>query len=100
MEGCNLPQIMGKIFLKFSSKYRNVKLIIEEYFDQIVEQELNENENSFNERTKTSLISSSVNSLEKDKNIEKLKNDEEKKVFQEMKLLMKSRGNSRLLYLK
>jgi cytochrome P450 len=74
-----MPQIMGKIYLKFSSKYREAKLTIEQHFDRIIKQEQNENSESIDDQTRTSLIASLVNSMQKDEKIEALKSEEEKK---------------------
>jgi cytochrome P450 len=75
----DIPTIMGKIYLMFSSKYRESKLTIEQYFHRMIEQEQNENNDSIDERSRMSLIGSLVNSMQEDENIEASKNEEEKK---------------------
>jgi cytochrome P450 len=75
----DIPTIMGKIYLMFSSKYRESKSTIEQYFDRMIKQEQNDNSESINERAKTSLIGSLVNSMQKDEKMEASKIEDEKK---------------------
>ncbi|CAF0792014.1 unnamed protein product [Adineta ricciae] len=88
------PRLVSTTYMKWNSKYRRARQIVERYLSNMMEQELNENPQWREERKKTSLIASLVHSLQMDEKIEAQKQEEDKKglsrseVFDEMLLFL------------
>jgi hypothetical protein len=74
-----LPNFVSEIYLKFSPKYRRTRAVIEEYSNQIIDQELRKTPEEIAERKRTSLISSLVGALQQDEQAEAAKPEQEKK---------------------
>ena len=74
-----LPNIYKKIYLKLNSRYRRTRVIIEEYLNQIIEQEQRKTPEEIAEQKRTSLIASLVTSLQQDEKAEAAKPEQEKK---------------------
>ena len=73
-----LPNVLGSIYLKLSSKYRRARAIIERYSNQIIEHELEQTSESIAHRKRSSFIAALASSLEEDEESEVMKSEEEK----------------------
>ncbi len=73
-----LPNFLGRIYLKVNSKYRKAQSIIERYSNQIIEHELTQTSDSIAQRKRSSFIAALVSSLQQDEKSEAMKTDEEK----------------------
>ncbi|CAF1142003.1 unnamed protein product [Rotaria sp. Silwood1] len=74
-----MPAIIGRIYLFLNFKYRRARLIINQYIQRIIDQELKETVAMRAERKRTSLIASLISSLQQDENIEAKKREEDKR---------------------
>ncbi len=73
------PRTFAIVYLKLHFRYQRARRIIDQYLNQMIEQELNENLQSPLERKRTCLIASLVASLQQDENVEAMKNEEARK---------------------
>lgn len=73
------PKLISTIYLKLNPRYQRARSIIQKYVYQMVEQELEESEESRTQRKRTSLIASLVASLQTDEKLEATKPEEDKK---------------------
>ncbi len=74
-----LPNSITELYLKFSSRYRHVRQIIEQCLNQIIEQEQRKTPEQIAEQKRTSLIASLAISLQQDEKAEAAKPEQEKK---------------------
>jgi hypothetical protein len=74
----HLPNILGVIYLKLSSRYRRAQATIKQYCTQIIDHELKQNSESIAQRKRSSFITSLISSLQQDEKIEAMKSEEEK----------------------
>ena len=74
-----LPEVMGRIYLFFNLKYRRAQRIIDQYLNQMIDQELKETSITRAERKKTSFIASLVTSLQETEFFETTNVEENKK---------------------
>lgn len=74
----HLPNILGNIYLKLSSKYRQAQAIIERYCNEIIKRELSLSPELIAQRKRSSFIASLVSSLQQDEKIEAMKREEDK----------------------
>ena len=74
-----LPPSISKLYLKLSLQYRSSRQIIDEYLNQIIEQELKKSPEEIAEEKRTSLVASLVTSLQQDEKAEAAKPEEERK---------------------
>jgi hypothetical protein len=73
-----LPNVIAAVYLKLSPRYQRAHAIIERYLYQMMEQEMNQSKEVIEQRKRTCLIASLVNSLQKDESMEAKKRDEDK----------------------
>ena len=74
-----IPTFISKIYLKISPRYRHTMITINNYLNQMIEQEQRKTSEEIAERKRTSLIASLVDSLQQDEKAEAAKPEEEKK---------------------
>jgi len=74
-----LPTFLARIFLFLNFKVRHARVVIDQYLEKMIEQELNVTSEMRTERKKTSLIASLVSSLQEDEELEGNKPEKEKK---------------------
>ncbi|CAF4338802.1 unnamed protein product [Rotaria sp. Silwood2] len=74
-----MPIIVCRIYLLLNFEYQRARVIIDQYIQRIIEQELAETADIRVERKRTSLIASLVSSLQRDEKIEMTKSEEDKK---------------------
>ena len=79
MQTIRLPNFLAKLYLKLSPQYRRARQIIEEYLNQIIEEEQRKAPEEIAERKRTSLIASLVTSIQQDEKTEAVKPEQEKK---------------------
>ncbi|CAF2800141.1 unnamed protein product [Rotaria sp. Silwood2] len=72
------PRIFNLIYMKLSHRHREVKNTIERYLCRMIDNELDQSEESRMQRKRTSLIASLVASLQKDEYIEGKKSEQER----------------------
>ncbi len=73
-----LPNFIAAVYLKFNSKYQRAHAVIERYLYQMMEREMSQSKEEIEQRKRTCLIASLVNSLQKDEAMEARKRDEDK----------------------
>ncbi|CAF1063589.1 unnamed protein product [Adineta steineri] len=69
------PKILSTIYFKLSSQYRQSQKTIEQYFDRMIKQELDNGKELIAQRKRTSLIASLVGSLQQDEEMETNKSE-------------------------
>lgn len=74
-----LPNFLSKIYLKFSSRYQRSRSTIEQYLNQIIEQEQSKTLEEITAQKRTSLIASLITSLQQDEKAEAAKPEAERK---------------------
>jgi cytochrome P450 len=74
-----LPNIISELYLKLNFRYQRTRLIIEQFLNQIMEQEQRKTAEQIAEQKRTSLIASLVTSLQQDEKAEAAKPEQEKK---------------------
>jgi hypothetical protein len=79
MDVIRLPTIVGRVYLLLNLNYRRSRAVIDQYLQQMIEQELRETPAMRAERKKTSLIAALVASLQEDEQLEATKSEENKK---------------------
>ncbi|CAF1131795.1 unnamed protein product [Adineta steineri] len=81
------PKILSTIYFKLSSQYRQSQKTIEQYFDRMIKQELDNGKELIAQRKRTSLIASLVGSLQQDEEMETNKSEEDRKGLSRNELL-------------
>ncbi len=74
-----LPNSLSELYLKFNPRYQRARTIIDEYLNQIMEQEQRKTPEEIAEQKRTSLIASLVTSLQSDEKTEATKPEQERK---------------------
>lgn len=75
----HLPNVLGNIYLKISSKYKQAQATIERYSNRIIDHELEQSLDAIAQHKRTSFITSLVSSLQQDEKAEAMKSEEQKK---------------------
>ncbi|CAF1440467.1 unnamed protein product, partial [Didymodactylos carnosus] len=75
----DLPNFIGRLYLKLNSRYRRARITIDECLNQIMEQEQRKTPEEIAQRKRTSLIASLVTSLQEDEKAEAAKPEQDKK---------------------
>ena len=75
----DLPNFIGRLYLKLNSRYRRARITIDECLNQIIEQEQRKTPEEIAQRKRTSLIASLVTSLQEDGKTEAATSEQEKK---------------------
>ncbi|CAM4800059.1 unnamed protein product [Rotaria magnacalcarata] len=74
-----LPMFIARIYLVLNYEYRQARMTIDRYLQQMIDQELRETAETRTQRRKTSLIASLVTSLQEDELFEATKSEKHKK---------------------
>ena len=74
-----LPEVIGSIYLLFNLRYRPARQIIDQYLNQMIDEELQQTSVTRSERHRTSFIASLVTSLCESENLETTHFEENKK---------------------
>ncbi len=74
-----LPISLSELYLKFNPRYQRARTVIDEYLNQIIEQEQRKTPEEIAEQKRTSLIASLVTSLQSDEKAEAAKPEQERK---------------------
>jgi hypothetical protein len=74
-----MPLSISRIYLFFNLKCRRARALIDQYLQQMIDQELAETTEIRTERKRTSLIAALVSSLQQDEKVEATKAEEDKK---------------------
>lgn len=73
------PMLLARLFVFLNFKARRAQVVLNKYFESMIEHELNASSEMRAERKRTSLIASLVTSLQEDEKLEATKPEEEKK---------------------
>ena len=74
-----LPNFLSEVYLKFSPRYQRARVTIEQYLNQIIEQEQSKTPEEIAAQKRTSLIASMVTSLQQDEKAEAAKPEQDRK---------------------
>ncbi|CAF3477693.1 unnamed protein product [Rotaria socialis] len=82
-----LPMFIARIYLVLNYEYRQARMTIDRYLQQMIDQELRETAVTRTQRRKTSLIASLVASLQEDELFEATKSEEHKKGLSQIEVM-------------